>query len=135
MSRMTDYSPALLQRVRGTKKWEATAWHEAGHAVVWIRSGYAVRSVHLTPGHPKHKGLCKTYPLRGELAELGPTHWPAKRVRAELLCNLAGMEAERLITGRRNHDGSSQDYKWAFELEPVDVPGLGRTTTWASFGA
>lgn len=103
--RSTPYSPATLRRVRNSKKWAATARHEAGHAVVSVALGRAVRQVRLTPGNADRLGVCEGFPDRGEFRELGPSYWSPRKVRAQVLVLLAGDIAEKRFDRTRRFGG------------------------------
>ena len=125
----TTYSEAVLGKVRREKKWKATAWHEAGHAVAWLYHGYAAIDVSLTPGHEKHAGLFRRRPSREGLASLGPSYMSERRATAEIRTLLAGDEAVKLLTGRREAYGRSGDDETAGDFiicrhGPNDVEGV-----------
>lgn len=48
----------------------ATAYHEAGHAVVSLHLGRGVVCVELTPGHGEHVGLCRNTSRRVPLDQM-----------------------------------------------------------------
>ncbi len=85
----------------------ATAFHEAGHAVVAL---YYDRPVHRVSIEPKQRtaGRC-------ELRK-GAQRTALDVIEAEILMALAGLVAEALFTGRYDPAGASQDLRYARKL-------------------
>ncbi len=84
---------------------KATAFHEAGHAVMAISLGRAVHKVTVSPGQLHVGGV-----------RLGACEMQKGRVKAtkdwledEVLILLAGMVAESQFTGEYCHSGAAQD--------------------------
>ncbi len=123
---------AAMQKPRATgartkhaiaeKARNATAHHEAGHAVVALMLGIRFRHVTIESnatslGHVRMRAWDK----RSRPDVSMP---PATRVRLErdILISLAGPEAERRFTGRRNHVGAGSDYEQAADKASYIAP-------------
>ena len=86
----------------------ATAYHEAGHAVMAMFLGRAIQKVTIAPGQ-SHLGTQR----------LGACHLQKGKSRGshdywedEIMIFLAGMVAESQITGRYCHQGAAQDLRF-----------------------
>lgn len=87
----------------------AVAYHEAGHAVMRLELSRRLSRVTIRPrgdilGHTKQR--------RSELDVdyFDPRDWRLTRwAQTEIMCALAGPEAERRLTGRRNNSGARSD--------------------------
>lgn len=82
---------------------EATAYHEAGHAVVALALGQPVQRVSV---RPKEQWLGRCEFQKGRI---GPTHDPFER---QIMIMLAGLSAEARHTGIYALDGAARDL-WA----------------------
>ena len=96
----TSSSPSDVADPRLT----ATAYHEAGHAVMALLLGRAVHKVTVAPGHI-HSGV------RLGACEMRKGRWKASNdpLEDEVLILLAGMIAESQCTGEYCRQGASQD--------------------------
>jgi ATP-dependent Zn protease len=98
------------KRNRG-KHLEATAYHEAGHAVATIELGRAVRRLTILPdAEQSSRGHCQGT-TEGEWFHPAYNSDGRTRARVEqrLMITLAGAIAERHFTGHRNNVGASAD--------------------------
>ncbi len=93
-----------------TRELQATAYHEAGHAVMAMETGRAVRLVTVVP-EGNYLGVCRH---TAAPAWLSPdAHLGRREIRwleRCILIRMAGPAAERRFTGRRNHVGARYDY-------------------------
>jgi hypothetical protein len=95
---------------------EATAYHEAGHAVAALALGRPVDRVSIRPDRDK-VGVC---------AFRKPVFRPSEDwVEREMLIALAGIAAEARHTGEYAWDGADRDYRYAYELA-LDCAGARR---------
>lgn len=99
-------------KVQSDKELKATAYHEAGHAVMALLLGRPVEKVTIVPGQ-----------LQSGVARLGACKIQKGRRKAsrdpmedEVLILLAGMVAESRITGRYCQMGASQDLMMVQQL-------------------
>lgn len=101
---------------RDRRRLEATAYHEAGHAVVAVRLGVKVRSVHIIPdgdtagaclGRPFPEWFSPDIELNAKGQDL---------LDREVMVLLAGAKAAKRFTGRYNHGGAASDYRAAAKL-------------------
>jgi len=87
---------------------EATAYHEAGHAVIALAHERPVHRVSLTPDRAEHVGICEF--RKGVFR-------PSKDwLEAEMLIALAGLAAEARHTGHYALDGASRDLRYVRKL-------------------
>lgn len=82
---------------------EATAYHEAGHAVVALSLGRAVHKVSVLPNRDR-LGWCE---FRKGLFRPSED-W----LERELLIALAGLAAEARLTGTYDHDAAGRDLRY-----------------------
>jgi len=89
------------------EKLTATAWHEAGHAVMAMSLGRPIEKVTISPAQLQtggsRLGACKI--------QKGRSRPSNSQLEDEVLILLAGMVAESRITGRYCTDGASQDLR------------------------
>ncbi len=85
---------------QASSKLEATAYHEAGHAVIALALGRAVQRVSILPGHA-WLGRCEFQKGRVRPSE----DW----LEREILISLAGAAAEARLTGVYDWDGAVAD--------------------------
>jgi hypothetical protein len=87
---------------------KATAYHEAGHAVMALFLGRPIQKVSIAPGKSaigvQHLGMCHIRKGPGK----GGKDW----VEDEVLILLAGMVAESQITGQYCAAGAAQDLRY-----------------------
>ncbi len=86
---------------------EATAYHEAGHAVVALALGRPVHAVSILPDH-RHAGICAF----GKAVFRPTEDW----VEREVLISLAGLAAEAQFTGDYCWDAAGRDLQYARTL-------------------
>lgn len=105
------------------KRLRATAYHEAGHAVVmWeLRSRQGERGfehVTIVPNEEQGSlGHCRNVPAPSDFhpdVETRPED--VVRLQDDIVATFAGTEAEKRYTGRYNHVGADSDYHHAVEL-------------------
>ena len=84
---------------------KATAFHEAGHAVMALLLGRPIEKVTISPAQLKTGGMrlgaCKI--------QKGRTKPSKDAVEDSVLILLAGMVAESFVTGQYNQGGAAQD--------------------------
>jgi len=80
----------------------ATAYHEAGHAVIAMALGRAVQRVTIEPNHLR-LGLCEL--------KKGSVRRSQDAAETELLYLLGGMAAEARHTGEYGREGAAQDLR------------------------
>src|SRR4051794_21120100 len=86
---------------------EATAYHEAGHAVVALALG---RLVHRVSVRPRQDRLGQCEFRKGVFRP--SDDW----LEDEILISLAGLAAEARHTGRYAHDGAARDLRYVRKL-------------------
>jgi len=83
----------------------ATAYHEAGHAVMAVLLGRPIEKVTVSPGQLQaggsRLGVCKIQKGRTKPSKNG--------LQDDVMILLAGMVGESLATGRYNQAGATQD--------------------------
>jgi hypothetical protein len=88
---------------------KATAYHEAGHAVMALYLGRPIQKVTIAPGKSalgdEHLGLCHVKKSPGK----GSKDW----FEDEVMILLAGMVAEAQITGQYCAAGAARDLRYA----------------------
>lgn len=105
MNQDTPHSTEPADKPQHTIEQVATAWHEAGHAVMAVSLGRSIEKVTISPAHQQsgidRLGACKI--------QKGRTKASQDQLEHEVLILLAGMVAESRITGRYCVDGAMQD--------------------------
>ncbi len=96
---------------------EATAYHEAGHAVVALALGRPVDRVTIVPD-PKHAGLCEF--RKGSFRP--SDDW----LEREILIALGGVAAEARHTGNYAWDSAARDDRFARSLAVQAPASAGR---------
>ena len=90
----------------------ATAWHEAGHAVMAVSLGRSIEKVTISPARLQtggsRLGICKI--------QKGRSRGSNDRLEEDVMILLAGMVAESRVTGRYCTDGASQDLAFVERL-------------------
>lgn len=90
----------------------ATAWHEAGHAVMAVSLGRSIEKVTISPARLQtggsRLGICKIQKGRSKRSN--------DRLEEDVMILLAGMVAESRITGRYCPDGAAQDLAFVEQL-------------------
>jgi Peptidase family M41 len=95
-------------------KLTATAYHEAGHAVIALSLGRAIQRVTVVPKH-RYLGACEFQKSRFK-----PTKdW----LEDEILILFAGMVAESRITGKLCPNGAAQDLRGVRRLALMRAGG------------
>jgi hypothetical protein len=96
---------------------EATAYHEAGHAVAAFHLGRPISRVTITPDG-NVLGSVRHYPIRGKWLQPDVVidTRTEKFLEASITVLLAGPSAERKARGRWNHTGASSDRERAGDL-------------------
>ena len=101
-----------------TKAQRATAYHEAGHAVLSLLMRHHIRRVSIVPnddegtlGHCSSNGAPKWFK-----PDVGMGFRDEKWIESEVLILLAGTAAARHLTGRHNWRGSNRDIAAACDL-------------------
>lgn len=99
---------------------EATAYHEAGHAVASWFHGRRFKHATIVTDHERGSlGHVRYAPMPKRLREdIELAMTPQTRIYCEvsIVCALAGHEAERRFAGRANNAGARGDYDHAMDL-------------------
>ena len=98
--------------IQATFQLTATAWHEAGHAVMAVSLGRSIEKVTISPARLQtggsRLGICKI--------QKGRSRGSNDRLEEDVMILLAGMVAESRVTGRYCTDGASQDLAFVERL-------------------
>jgi Peptidase family M41 len=86
---------------------EATAYHEAGHAVVALALGRPIHQVSVLPNRER-LGVC--------VFRKGSVHPSADWVEREMLIALGGLAAEARHTGHYAWEGAGRDWQYVHDL-------------------
>ncbi len=90
----------------------ATAWHEAGHAVMAVSLGRSIEKVTISPAQLQNGrsrlGICKI--------QKGRSRKSNDQLEEDVMILLAGMVAESRVTGRYCADGAAQDLAFVEKL-------------------
>src|SRR4051812_25404829 len=109
--------PPKAERER--RRLEATAYREAGHAIIALQFGRAVRRITITPDHQSSSlGHVLRHARRSfqpNILTLEDTR-QKNRVEREILMLLAGPAAEAHFTGRWDKVGALVDLECAHEI-------------------
>lgn len=116
-----------------TKKLEATAHHEAGHAIAALRLGRPFRYVTIEPdegslGHVLFRAWDKRFHP--------DVNWSPRTealLRDAIVTALAGLEAQAKFTGRRDFRGARSDYDQAADLASRACGSLKETNAYLAW--
>ena len=90
----------------------ATAWHEAGHAVMAVSLGRSIEKVTISPAQLQtggsRLGICKIQKGRSKASN--------DRLEEDVMILLAGMVGESRLTGQYCTDGAAQDLAFVERL-------------------
>lgn len=104
---MSDKPPQPLQSIEASHSKTATAYHEAGHAVMASLLGRSIEKVTVTPAKlqtgGRRLGACKIQKGRSKASK--------HAVDDDVLVLLAGLVAESHFTKRYSPDGAAQDLR------------------------
>lgn len=92
----------------------ATAYHEAGHAVVALALGKPIHKVTISPNRDR-VGMCQT-----QKGHFRPSH---DQLEDAILILFAGYVAEARFTGQPNHIGATSDFKQIRRLSSQRADG------------
>jgi hypothetical protein len=109
---------AKTRRVRRSSTLEATAYHEAGHAVISIVLLCGVRRLSIIPNDDDGSfGRCTHNPLAEEVQQdCDTTESRRDIIEARVMVLYAGFHAEARFVGRHNYVGAREDMKNASDL-------------------
>jgi hypothetical protein len=94
---------------------EATAYHEAGHAVVAFEVGRGVQLVTIIP-EGDAEGRVRKYRLRGFHPDYETDGRTTRRLEQEIMISLAGGLAEARYKGHRRRLGDEKDLSHALDM-------------------
>lgn len=94
---------------------QLTAYHEAGHAVMAQLCGQQVTEVEIV-GDTEHTGSVRSLRFPEEHSTEQDPSIPTAPIERRLLCTVAGMVAEAMVSGHRNWDEGSEDLDTAVRL-------------------
>ena len=98
------------------RKLEATAYHEAGHAVSCIELERRFRSVTIIAADGALGSISK-HPVPPSIrSDVELTHRARRWIEREILCSLAGLAAERRLVGRNNWQGARSETSTVVDL-------------------
>jgi hypothetical protein len=104
--------PADESSAAATFTQTATAWHEAGHAVMAVSLGRSIEKVTISPAQLQtggsRLGICKIQKGRSKASN--------DRLEEDVMILLAGMVGESRFTGRYCVDGAAQDLAFVERL-------------------
>lgn len=102
-----------------SKNLRYTAFHEAGHAVMAVLLKLPFRYVTIVPT-AEFLGGCNfrtpSYAQKLRLVAQNPNAWDRDRLENEIIFYMGGAIAEKRISGRIEHTGSSSDRRCAADL-------------------
>jgi hypothetical protein len=109
--------PSKAERER--KRLQSTAYHEAGHAVIAMHLGKAVRRVSIVPeeeeGNLGHVLHFKNRSFRPDIFDLSDAR-TRRLAEREILVTLAGRAAEMRHTGRPKSSGDGDDLRYVYDV-------------------
>jgi ATP-dependent Zn protease len=106
-----------MTKVRWSKKQRATAYHEAGHAVMALLLGRGVRSVTVIPDEwTESLGMVTFNPLPAFDPHFDRSGRTREKCERLILILLAGPVAERRYTGKWCHSGADGDRHAVVEI-------------------
>jgi len=97
---------------------EATAYHEAGHAVAFFAFKHEFKSVSIIPGEG-FNGILHGSGLPETLNIDEPSPEEEQLVREKIIISLAGPASEHRFTGCENWSGSRRDFFKASTYAPI----------------
>jgi hypothetical protein len=95
---------------------EAVAYHEAGHAVVALELRRGFRYATIVPETTSLGHLKPTKTPASFRPDINTDRRTSARIEREVLIGLAGLVAEGIHRGRRNHGGASSDCRQVSNL-------------------
>ena len=101
---------------RQLRKLQATAYHEAGHAVVSLELGRGFKSVSIEPDDNSLGRIQNTVLPEWFSPDLNLDDRHKKWIEREVLIFLAGIAAEHRFAGQNNWKGSGSDFHSAINL-------------------
>lgn len=112
-----------MKKVKKKTKLQLTAFHEAGHAVMYFSQGRKFRHITIVAdetkgslGHLLHDKLKNFHPDEND-------DWRTRKVlEGAILCSLAGPAAERIFSGRHNWRGAAGDLRYVTNVALCFVP-------------
>ncbi len=103
--------------MKRTKAIEATAYHEAGHAVLCWKERVRLKGASIIPDRTSAGRIAHSHPLKGINPEFDTSTHSRVRMEKEVRILLAGTIAQRKFSpkGYRHYHGG-QDHEWATDL-------------------
>jgi len=92
-----------------------TAYHEAGHAVMAQLCGQRITEVEII-GDAEHAGSVRSLRIHEEQEPDVDSSIPTAPIERSLLCLVAGMVAEAMVSGHRSWDEGCEDLDAAVRL-------------------
>ena len=108
-------SDDLSNTTPSTEAERLTAFHEAGHAVMAQLCGRQVTEVEIV-GDREHTGSVQSLAFPPDPADGAAPEAETDEVERHLKCILAGIVAERTVSGREGWDETSEDLDGAVRL-------------------
>ena len=99
----------MTKAERQRRTLEATAYHEAGHAVVALDLRRAVRYLTIVPEGGSLGHVANAKPPASFQPDLNSDRKTGAWIEREVMIGLAGLVAEGIFRGRHNHIGASSD--------------------------
>ena len=104
-----------MEEKKGVSLLERTAYHEAGHAVMAYLLRHATKAVSIIPNHSDNSLGHREGHKTTMQPDIGLSGKNKNRLEEKIMINLAGGIAAKILTGRRDHAGSSGDYQSAVQ--------------------